>query len=93
MTYRTKTTWLGREYGCRVYDDAVLVVEGRAARRDLIGAVYRDLLRTLDKCGGDAFTGAARRRKYRAGNPVASVKHYWGGKFNAVMTGPQAPSP
>lgn len=86
MTYRTKTTWLGREYGCRVYYDDVLVVEGRASRRDLIGSVYRDLLRTLDKCGGDAFTSAARRRKHRAGNPVTNVKHYWGGKFNAEIT-------
>ena len=82
MTYRTKTTWIGREYGCRVYLDDVLIVEGRAPRRDLIGATYRDLLRTLDKCGGDAFTSAARARKFRAGNQVASVKHYWGGKKN-----------
>jgi len=89
MTYRTKTTRLGREYGCRVYDDEVLVVEGRAARRDQIGATYRDLLRTLDKCGGDAFTKAARRRKDRVGNPVANVKHYWGGKFNAGDKPPQ----
>lgn len=88
MTYRTKTTWLGRRYGCRIYEGDKLVVEGLADRRDQIGAVYRDLLRTLDKCGGDAFTSAARRRKYKAGNSVASVKHYWNGrKFNADIPG------
>ena len=83
MTYTTQTTWLGHEYGCRVFDGEVLVVEGRCPSRDLIGATFRDLLRTLDKCGGDKFTKAARRRKYKDGNPVAQVKHYWGGKSNA----------
>nr|QMP83102.1 MAG: hypothetical protein [Caudoviricetes sp.] len=80
MTYTTKTTWLGKEYGCRVYLGDELIVEGRAQNKHLIGATYRDLLRTLDKMGGDAFTNAARDRKYKEGNPVASVKHYWGGK-------------
>ena len=80
MTYTTKTTWLGREYGCRVYFNDKLIVEGRCQTRDMIGATYRDLLRTLDKCGGDKFTSAARKRKYKEGNPVTSVKHYWGGK-------------
>lgn len=80
MTYTTKTTWLGKEYGCRIFYEGKLVVEGRAPCRALIGATFRDLLRTLDKCGGDAFTSAARKRKFKEGNPVASVKHYWGGK-------------
>lgn len=80
MSYETKTTWLGNEYGCRVYLDGVLIVEGRAPTRHLIGATYRDLLRTLDKCGGDDFTSAARKRKFAEGSPLASVKHYWGGK-------------
>lgn len=76
----TKSTWLGKEYGCRVFDDGVLVVEGRTEFRDQIGAVFRDLFRTLDKCGGDAFTSAARKRKFKEGNPITSCVHYWGGK-------------
>lgn len=78
--YTTKTTWLGTEYGCRIFYDGELIVEARVPTRDLIGAAYRDMLRTLDKLGGDAFTNAARRRKYREGNPALSVKHYWRGK-------------
>ena len=77
--YTTKATWLGREYGCRVYRDGILLMEGRAPTRILIGATFRDLLRTVDKCGGDAFTSAARKRKFKQGNPVASVKIHWGG--------------
>ncbi|CAB4129915.1 hypothetical protein UFOVP116_177 [uncultured Caudovirales phage] len=79
-SYITKTTWLGLEYGCRVYYGDKLVVEGRCQTRAEIGATYRDLLRTLDKLDGDEFTSAARKRKYREGNPMASVKHYWRGK-------------
>lgn len=80
MTYTTKTTWLGSEYGCRVFHDEKLVVEGRAPCKTLIGATFRDLLRTLDKCGGDAFTSAARQRKFKDGNPATCVKHLWGGR-------------
>ena len=75
--YTTKATWLGKEYGCRVFRGGAPVVEGRCQGRAMIGATFRDLLRTLDKCGGDAFTSAARGRKYREGNPVAEVKHLW----------------
>jgi len=75
--YSTKVTWIGREYGCRVFYNGALVVEGRARDRTLIGATFRDLLRTLDKCGGDAFTSAARTRKYRAGNSQTEAKHIW----------------
>ena len=78
MAYTTKATWLGTEYGCRVFKDGVLVVEGRCKTKDLIGATFRDLLRTLDKLGGDSFTSSARKRKYEEGNAVTSVKHYWG---------------
>ena len=77
--YTTKATWLGHEYGCRVFDGSRVVVEGRCHTKDLIGATFRDLLRTLDKGGGDAFTSAARGRKYKEGNPVTSVVHRWGG--------------
>lgn len=84
-TYTTKATWLGREYGCRVFRNGELVVEGRCSQRILIGPTFRDLLRTLDKCGGDAFTSAARKRKWRDGNISTSVKHYWGGKRGMQM--------
>lgn len=84
MTFTTKATWLGKEYGCRVFLDGALVVEGRCSTKDLIGPTFRDLLRTLDKCGGDAFTHAARQRKFKEGNQVASVKHYWGGKKHGL---------
>ena len=75
--YTTKAVWLGNEYGCRVFNNGKLVLEGRCQSKDLIGATFRDLLRTLDKGGGDKFTNAARHRKWREGNPVVSVKHIW----------------
>ena len=62
MSHTTKTTRMAGKYGCRVYRDGKLIVEGRADNRWQIGDVYRDLLRTLDKLGGDAFTSAARAR-------------------------------
>jgi len=80
MMYTTKTTWLGKEYGCRVLHNGKLVVEGRAKSRLMIGPVFRDLLRTIDKCGGDAFTNAARERILKDGNLYVSVKHIWSGK-------------
>jgi hypothetical protein len=43
----------------------------------LVGAVFRDLLRTIDKCGGDKFTNAARHRRYKEGNIETNVKHRW----------------
>ncbi len=80
MKYTTKATWLGKEYGCRVLCGDRVVVEGRCPTKNLIGATFRDLLRTLDKCGGDAFTNAARERKHKVGNTCISVKHLWFGK-------------
>lgn len=77
--YTTRATYLGGRYGCRVLRGGRVVVEGQCQTRDQIGATFRDLFRTLDKLGGDAFTSAARKRKYREGNAVASVKHLWGG--------------
>lgn len=79
----TKCTYLGRGkgYGCRIFNaELVCIVEGIAPDRGLIGATFRDLMRTLDKCGGDKFTKAARGRKFEDGNPTASVKHLWGGR-------------
>lgn len=92
MTYTTKTTWLGSEYGCRIYKGTTLVVEGRCKSRLLIGATFRDLLQTIDKMGGDAFTSAARQRKYKEGNQVAVVKHYWKG-FVQMKIAPEVLTP
>ena len=76
--YTTKVTWLGTEYGCRVFKDGELILEGRASSRQLIGATFRDLLRTIDKCGeGDRFTFAARHRNSKPGNLCIGVKHIW----------------
>ena len=76
--YTTKVTWLGTEYGCRVFKDGELILEGRASSRELIGATFRDLLRTIDKCGeGDSFTSAARHRNSKEGNLCIGVKHIW----------------
>ena len=78
MTYTTKATWLGKQYGCRVFRDGKLILEGRCDSRNLIGATFRDLLRTIDKCGGgDEFTSAARHRNSKLGNLCIGVKHLW----------------
>ena len=78
--YTTRVTWLGNVYGCRVFFENELLVEGRTPTRNLTGATFRDLLRTIDKCGGDKFTSAARERKFKEGNPMASVMHLWNRK-------------
>lgn len=77
--YTTRATWLGGGYGCRIYRAGRLIVEARCESKDLIGATFRDLFRTLDKCGGDEVTAAARRRKYKPGNAAVSAKHVWPG--------------
>lgn len=79
--YTTKVTNLGKHgYGCRVFYQGKLVVEGRAPSRLYIGSTFRDLLRTMDKTGGDKFTNAARHRNSKNDNLCIGVKHYWGGK-------------
>jgi hypothetical protein len=78
--YTTKATWLGTEYGCRIFRNGKVVVEARCKKKDLIGPAFRDMLRTLDKGGGDAFTSAARHRKFKDGNLATNVTHWWGGK-------------
>lgn len=77
--YTTKCTYLGAKlgWGCRVFHDGELVIEAIAPERILIGPIFRDLLRTLDKGGGDKFTYAARERKFKEGNICVSVKHIW----------------
>lgn len=79
--YSTKCTFINRNtgYGCRIFYNDKLIVEGIAPNKFLIGATFRDLFRTIDKCGGDKFTSAVRKRKFKEGNPVISVKHYWNG--------------
>lgn len=79
-TYTTKATWLGNQYGCRVFQNGKLIVEGRTPNKAEIGAVFRDLLRTIDKSfGDDKFTNAARirMRKFAPLNHSVSVKHIW----------------
>ena len=77
MTYTTKATWLGKQYGCRVFRDGKLILEGRCDSRNLIGATFCDLLRTIDKCGGGEFTSAARHRNSKPSNLCIGVKHLW----------------
>lgn len=75
--FTTKVTWLGTRYGCRIFDNGELLVEGRCELKTQIGATFRDMFRTIDKAGGDAFTHAARNRKWKEGNQVAQVRHIW----------------
>ncbi len=75
--FTTKSTWLGKQYGCRIFKDGNLILEGRCDSRNLIGSTFRDLLRTIDKCGGDEFTSAARHRNGKNGNLCIGVKHLW----------------
>ena len=61
VKYTTKVTRLGNgQYGCRIFRDDVLVVEGRCDTRDQIGPTFRDMMRTIDKMGGDSFTHASK---------------------------------
>lgn len=74
----TKVTNLKQHgYGCRVFIDDQLVLEGRCPSKDLIGPTFRDLLRTIDKMGGNTFTAAARKRINKEGNQAISIKHIW----------------
>ncbi len=77
MTYSTKLTRMCNGYGCRVFYNGKLVVEARCRSRLEIGPAFRDLFRTLDKLGGDKFTSASRKRKFKAGNFCLQVKHIW----------------
>ena len=62
--YNTKTTWLGTEYGCRIYRKGVLIMEKRCKTKNLIGPCYRSMFRIIDKGGGDKFTSAVRDRMF-----------------------------
>lgn len=88
--YTTKVTYLKKEkqYGCRIFrtledNTTTLIIEGRCNSRHLIGATFRDLLRTIDKSGsGDKFTHAARMRNNKLSNILHHTIHYWNGKIN-----------
>lgn len=78
MIITTKSTWLGNEYGCRVFCDGKLVVEARCSSRRLIAPTFRQLLRTIDTLGGTRHTSEVRKRMYRPGEIVADkVQHLW----------------
>jgi len=80
MFITTKSTWLGNEYGCRVFCDGELVLEARCNSRMLIAPTFRQLLRALDTLGGTRYTSEVRKRMYRPGEIVAEkvkVRHIW----------------
>jgi hypothetical protein len=75
--YTTKSTKVGDSYFCKVLFRGKAVVQTRVKERSEVGPAFRDLLRTLDKLGGDAFTHAARYRKWKDGNQDGQFKHEW----------------
>ena len=75
--YSTKLTNVNGTYCCRVLYDGTPIVEARVDNRQDIGPAFRDMLRTLDKLGGDKFTNAARYRNWKEGNAYRPVKHIW----------------
>lgn len=64
VTHEVKVTRIkGHGYGVRVLVNGEVNQEGRAATREDIGPVARDLLRTEDKCGNNSdFAHNARMR-------------------------------
>jgi hypothetical protein len=77
--YTTKVTRCGSGWICRVSHDGKPVVQTKVISRLHIGPAFRDMLRTIDTCGGDTFTDAARNRKSKPGNISIDVKHNWVG--------------
>lgn len=77
--YTTKVTRHKNGWFCLVLRCGEPVVQTSVENREDIGPAFRDLLRTLDKGGGDAFTKAARYRQWKDGNKSASVRHKWEG--------------
>ena len=75
--FTTKVTNINGVFCCRVFYSDTPVVEARVKSREEIGSAFRDLLRTLDKCGGDEFTHAARVRTYKDNRITEHVKHHW----------------
>ena len=79
--YSTKVTNINGFYHCRILREngSKVVLEARVDNRVLIGPAFRDMFRTLDKGGGDEFTSACRKRKFKEGNMNLHVQHCWGG--------------
>lgn len=75
--YTTKVTRTRGGYLCRVSRAGRPVVQAKVKTPMEIGGAFRDLLRTLDKLGGDRFTSAARHRNGKNGNRSVPVKHQW----------------
>lgn len=64
----TKSTFLGNgTWGCRVFYNQDLVIECTVNSRKDIGSAFRDMIRTLDKCGGDADTSGIRANMWKDG--------------------------
>lgn len=61
--YTVHVTRNGKGYICRVDYNNVPLVQARVRNRQHVGPCCRDLLRTLDKLGGDAYTHRARMRR------------------------------
>jgi len=75
--YTTESTHIGGRYSCRVLFKGKPLVSALAKTKAEVGPALRDLLRTCDKLCGDAFTQAARGRKWKEGNAAMGVRHIW----------------
>jgi hypothetical protein len=75
--YITKVTKIKDIYICQIRYLNKPIVQTKVKLRAEIGPAFRDLLRTLDKLGGDKFTSAARQRINKEGNMMLFVKHEW----------------
>jgi hypothetical protein len=75
--YTTKVTCVNGSYFCCVFKHCIPLVQAKVKTREDIGPAFRDILRTIDKCGGDEFTSAASKRKNKVGNKEMAVKHIW----------------
>lgn len=72
--YKIKVTRINNRYHCRLYREDKIIDETACNLRLDIGYVCREMLRTVDKCGGgDDFTHAARMRN--VSGPVGKI--FW----------------
>jgi len=71
--YSTSVTRTDIGWYCRVFHGENALVQTLVKKREDIGPAIKDLLRTIDKLGGDRFTNAARSRI----TEEFSVKHEW----------------
>ena len=75
--YTTKATRTKGGYFCRIFRNGKAILQAKVESRMDIGGAFRDMLRTLDKGGGDAFTSSARYRNGAGDNKLKHVKHEW----------------